>query len=649
MTRLEQSEHEVHALREEIRSPPHGGPPEGMWPDSHVIGELQRKLDSLAKKYQLLKHAAKPQVRLVGIPTPKPEPRVQVFGVPAREKPVARSLPGYRFSPAEDSWSSMQADEGGSRGRAPRGGRSGTQTDEGHVPPGMPGDWWHCAGLDLWYFKADSDSFFLSRMVLQLFNRQESLEDGIGLPKQKPSEILRAMAFDEVCPERLLDTPFDWAEPELEGKDPRLIPAGLHGRLAAPVMDPQTLDNVQGMSVAPRWNGGGTTAIKWFLDSRAWERDWMYRLTDTMRRGVLLSLIPAFRSNPLKEVVNRYELNYQELLREVTEEVFTEANDDVTLEAFQTVQLSSLTSTPREFINFVEQFLALSRRVRDRITQLQAKDRLLHVMATMKVDGLLKEIFKEETKVGLEFNYLEMIVFLMNPLMPRHKFAIKRGHIMLRLGQAIPEAPHSKPQVPAQLTRTKYGSRRVRGMEGVEDMDKAEDPEGHQDQEQVDPELSIAKIQEKCEAKVLARSGRAGAGATAIPNFPACGKGRHSRERYIGSCILTKHPSGSGTNSNPRKFRGAAKRGPLRKEMAKQKDHTKVGSLRLARAAEAGCIRRRVVARSIWSCRRKPRPRGGSVCDRTENVAGNAGKPKRLTRLIGIWAPHRRRYASLCG
>ena len=298
-------------------------------------------------------------------------------------------------------------------------------------------------------------------------------------------------------------------------------------------MDPQTLDNVQGMSVAPRWNGGGTTAIKWFLASRAWERDWMYRLTDTMRRGVLLSLVPAFRSNPLKEVVNRYELNYQDLLREVTEEVFTEANDDVTLEAFHTVKPSSLTSTPHEFINFVEQFLALSRRVRDRITQLQAKDRLLHVMATMKVDRLLKEIFKEETKVGLEFSYLEMIVFLMNPLMPRLKFAIKRGHIMRRLGQAIPEAPHSKPQVPAQRTRTKYGSRRVRGMEGVEDMDKAEDPEGHQDQEQADPELRIAKIQEICEAKVLARSGRAGAGAAAIPNSPACGKGRHSRERYI--------------------------------------------------------------------------------------------------------------------
>ena len=44
MTRLEQSEHEVHALREEIRTLPHGGPPEGMKSDSHVIGELQRKM-----------------------------------------------------------------------------------------------------------------------------------------------------------------------------------------------------------------------------------------------------------------------------------------------------------------------------------------------------------------------------------------------------------------------------------------------------------------------------------------------------------------------------------------------------------------------------------------------------------------------------
>ena len=38
ITRLEQSEHEVHALREEIRTRPHGGPPEGMRPGSYVIG-----------------------------------------------------------------------------------------------------------------------------------------------------------------------------------------------------------------------------------------------------------------------------------------------------------------------------------------------------------------------------------------------------------------------------------------------------------------------------------------------------------------------------------------------------------------------------------------------------------------------------------
>ena len=54
MTRLEQSEHEVHALREEIRTRPHGGPPKGMRPDSHVIGELQGKLKSLENSYQLL-------------------------------------------------------------------------------------------------------------------------------------------------------------------------------------------------------------------------------------------------------------------------------------------------------------------------------------------------------------------------------------------------------------------------------------------------------------------------------------------------------------------------------------------------------------------------------------------------------------------
>ena len=118
--------------------------------------------------------------------------------------------------------------------------------------------------------------------------------------------------------------------------------------------------------------------------------------------------------------MNRYQFRYQDLLREVTEEIFTEANDDVILEAFHTVKRSSLTLTPREFINFVEQFLALGRRVRDGITQRQAKDRLLDVIATIKVDGLLEGIIKEETKVGSEFNYLKMIVFGMNPLMSRH-------------------------------------------------------------------------------------------------------------------------------------------------------------------------------------------------------------------------------------
>ena len=257
--------------------------------------------------------------------------------------------------------------------------------------PRLGGDWWHCAGSNLRYFEADGDGWFMPQMVFQLFNRQESLKDGFGLPKQKPSGILRAMAFDEVCPERLLDAPFDWEEPQLEGSDPRLIPPGVHGRLATPVMDTRTLGDVQGMSVAPRWEGSGTTAIKWFLDFRAWERDWMYGLTDAMRRAVLLSLIPASRSNPLKEMVNRYQFRYQDLLREVTEEVFTQGNDDVILEAFHTVKPSSLTPTPREFINFVEQFLALGHRIRDGITQRQAKDRLLDVIATMKVDGLLKE------------------------------------------------------------------------------------------------------------------------------------------------------------------------------------------------------------------------------------------------------------------
>ena len=424
----------------------------------------------------------------------------------------------------------MRSDEQGFRGRAPRGGRSRNHTHEGHTLPGIGDDWRHCAGSDLRYLEADGDGWFMLWMVFQLFNRQESLKDGIGLPKQKPWGIQRAMAFDEVCPERLLDAPFDWEEPQLEGSDPRLIPPGVHGTLATPVMDPRTFGDVQGMSVAPRWDGIGTTAIKWFLAFPAWERDWMYGLTDAMTRAVLLSLIPASRSNPLKQMVNRYQFRYQELLREVTEEVFTEANNDLIWEAFHTVKPSSLTPTPRVLINFVEEFLALGNRVCDEITETQAKDRLLDVIATMKVDGLLKEIIKEETKVGMQFNYLQMIVYVMNPLMSRHKLAIEKGHIMQRLGYAIPEAPQPEPEVPPQRTGNKYGSGRVRGMEGVEDMDKAEESEGRQDQEQADPELSIAEIQEICEAQVMAMSGRADAGASSIPKCPACGKGTHSRE-----------------------------------------------------------------------------------------------------------------------
>ena len=86
MTRLEQSRHKVHALREEIWTRPHGGPPEGMRPDFHVIGELQRKLESLKNKHQLLNHAGTPPVNPTWILTPKFEPRVPVFRVPARKK-----------------------------------------------------------------------------------------------------------------------------------------------------------------------------------------------------------------------------------------------------------------------------------------------------------------------------------------------------------------------------------------------------------------------------------------------------------------------------------------------------------------------------------------------------------------------------------
>ena len=92
-----------------------------MRPDSHIIGELQRKLESLENKYQLRKHAGTPSVNPIGIPTPKPQPRVRAFGVPAREQRVAGRLPGFGFPSAEGEWSCMRSDDRGFRGRAQRG------------------------------------------------------------------------------------------------------------------------------------------------------------------------------------------------------------------------------------------------------------------------------------------------------------------------------------------------------------------------------------------------------------------------------------------------------------------------------------------------------------------------------------------------
>ena len=82
----------------------------------------------------------------------------------------------------------------------------------------------------------------------------------------------------------------------------------------------------------------------------------MYGLTDAMRRAVLLSLLPATRSNPLEDMMNRYQLRYQDLLREVTEEIFTEANDDSILEAFVTVKPSSLSPTPPSLLTSWQNF-----------------------------------------------------------------------------------------------------------------------------------------------------------------------------------------------------------------------------------------------------------------------------------------------------
>ena len=38
--------------------------------------------------------------------------------------------------------------------------------------------------------------------------------------------------------------------------------------------------------------------------------------------------------------------------------------------------------------------------------------------------------------------------------------------------------------------------------------------------------------------------------------------------------------------------------------------------------------------------REKAEAEGGSVSDTMEKVAGNTGKPRRLTKLVGMGAPH---------
>ena len=259
----------------------------------------------------------------------------------------------------------------------------------------------------------------------------------------------------------------------------------------------------------------------------------MYGFEDAMRRAVLLSLIPATWSNPLKEMVNRYQFRYQDLLRGVTEEVFTEANNDVIRETFHTVKLSSLTPTPRDFINFVEQILAFGRRVRGGITQRQAKDRLLDVIATTWVDGLLTEIIKEETQVQLEFDYFEMIIFVLKCLMSRHKLAIKKGHMMRRLGHAFQESPQPKPWTPLnQVNPQRTGNKRPGERHGRSRGHGQSRGSGRRSPRlwTSGPGVEHCEIQDICEAQVLVMSGRAGAGGSSIPKCPACGKGRHSRE-----------------------------------------------------------------------------------------------------------------------
>ena len=179
-------------------------------------------------------------------------------------------------------------------------------------------------------------------------------------------------------------------------------------------------------------------------------------------------------------------------------------------------------------------------------------------------------------------------------------------------------------------------------------MDKDANPEGHQDEEQADRELSIAEIQEICEHQVLAMSGGPGAGASSIPRCPACGRERHSRE----DCwVLHPHkaPEWRQDKLKSKKIGKGSQAKPPAQGGGKGKGPHKGGTFQPCE----GCRSTLHPPGDCWTLhpelREKAKAEGGLVSDTTEKVAGNAANPRRLTGLVGIWAPHRHLYAPLCG
>ena len=116
---------------------------------------------------------------------------------------------------------------------------------------------------------------------------------------------------------------------------------------------------------------------------------------------------------------------------------------------------------------------------------------------------------------------------------------------------------------------------------------------------------------------------------------PACGKGRHSRE----DCwVLHPHkaPEWLQDRLKSKKIGKGGQAKPIAQGGGKGKEPDKGGKFPPCK----GCGSTLHPPEDCWTLnlelREKAKNEGGSVSETTEKVAGNAGNPRKLTRLVGI-------------